>query len=459
MHLITLYFIYILPFGGIFLNCYFATFGCKVNTYETACMQALFAAQGDQTVQRPEEADVIVVNSCTVTASGDSRVQTALRKLRRSAPDAVLVLTGCFAQAFPQQAAALPEADIVLGTKNRSQICKLVQQYFAGGHQSIFAVSDYQEQDDFELMTCETIPNRTRAFVKIQDGCNCFCSYCIIPYARGRCRSKPKEALRQEAAALAAAGYRELVLCGINLAFYGTEWGGTLLEAVRICCETEGIARVRLGSLEPEQLTDSDLAELAAQPKFCPQFHLSLQSGCDRTLAAMNRNYTCAEYADLCKRIRRIFPDCAITTDIMVGFPGETQQDFAESLAFAEWIGFAKLHVFRYSPRPGTPAAARTDQVPDAMKHQRMEQMQALGERMQKAFLQAQIGKTVPVLFERERGDGFHVGHAPNSTVIKIPEKNQKKSLRKQIFYVKIEESDAACCYGQILSNGAENPG
>ena len=163
------------------MNCYFATFGCKVNTYETACMQALFAAQGDQTVQRPEEADVIVVNSCTVTASGDSRVQTALRKLRRSAPDAVLVLTGCFAQAFPQQAAALPEADIVLGTKNRSQICKLVQQYFAGGHQSIFAVSDYQEQDDFELMTCETIPNRTRAFVKIQDGCNCFCSYCIIP--------------------------------------------------------------------------------------------------------------------------------------------------------------------------------------------------------------------------------------------------------------------------------------
>ena len=438
------------------MNCYFYTFGCKVNTCETAGMQSLLQSAGYTVVSQPEEADIFLFNSCTVTASGDSRLRHAMRKVRREHPDALLVLTGCYPQAYPDEAAAIPEADLVLGTKHRSRLPGLLAE-LCQNHARIAAVDSYGAQDDFEALPCDTMPDNTRAFLKIQDGCNCFCSYCIIPYARGRCRSMPLDVLQQEVSQFAAEGYTEIVLCGINLAFYGKEWGGSLLDAVSLCCQTSGIQRVRLGSLEPERMTADLLDALAALPAFCPQFHLSLQSGCDRTLKEMHRRYTTQEYAALCAAIRSRFPVCAITTDIMVGFPGETDADFAESLAFAESMQFAKIHVFRYSPRTGTPAAKRTDQIPDSVKYTRMVAMQQRAETARTAVLSSRIGLTLPVLFERERDAAFHNGHTPDFTPVKIPAENEKKSLRKSIFYVRIEESDSACCFGHIVPKDNAN--
>ena len=267
---------------------------------------------------------------------------------------------------------------------------------------------------------------------------------------------RPAEPLRKAAAGFAENGYREIVLCGINLGFYGMEWDGSLAEAVETCAAVPGVERVRLGSLEPERLTEEQLSRLAALPQFCPQFHLSLQSGCDRTLRAMNRKYDSAEYAVICQRIRRYFPDCAITTDFMVGFPGETDEDFRDSLAFAQRMAFAAMHVFRYSPRAGTRAAAFPEQCSGAEKTARMEQAQKAAKTAKENFLKSQIGTEFPVLFERERGDGYHVGHTPNGTVVRISAKNPKKSLRNRIFCVRIEESDAECCYGTLTESGLD---
>lgn len=438
------------------MQCYFFTFGCKVNSCETAGMTAIFEAAGYTITEQPTAADVIVLNTCTVTASGDSRMYATLRKLRKNNPDAVMVLTGCYAQAYPKEAAALPEADIVIGTQNRDQLPQLIAT-FLQEKQPLAQVAAYTGKEDFACLPHHMPADRTRAFLKIQDGCNCFCSYCIIPYARGRCRSMPLAQLQQEVQQLSADGYQEVVLCGINLAFYGKEWGGSLLEAVQYCCETAGIQRVRLGSLEPERMTDSMLDGLAALPAFCPQFHLSLQSGCDRTLKEMHRRYTTAEYAALCQAIRERFPVCSITTDIMVGFPGETEEDFAASLSFAKEMQFAKIHVFRYSPRTGTPAAERTDQIADAVKHRRMLAMQQVADASLASFLQSRIGMILPVLFERERNPAYHNGHTPDFTPIKIHAENTKKSLRKSIFYVRIEKSDSTCCFGHIVTDDKAN--
>lgn len=437
------------------MNCYFYTFGCKVNTCETAGMQSLLQNAGYTVVSQPEQADIFLFNSCTVTASGDSRLHHAMRKVRREHPDALLVLTGCYPQAYPEQAAAIPEADLIIGTKHRSRLPALLAQ-LCQNHARIAAVDSYARQDDFEVLPCDTMPDNTRAFLKIQDGCNCFCSYCIIPYARGRCRSLSLKDVAAGAAAFAKNGYREIVLCGINLGFYGMEWGGTLAEAVECCARTAGVERVRLGSLEPERLTEEQLSRLAALPQFCPQFHLSLQSGCDKTLHAMNRKYDSAEYAEICRRIRRHFPDCAITTDFMVGFPAESEADFQTSLAFAERMGFAAMHVFRYSPRAGTRAAQFPDQCSGAEKTSRMERAQKAAKTAKENFLKSQIGKEFPVLFERERGDGYHVGHTPNGTVVRISAKNPKKSLRNRVFCVRIVESDAECCYGILTESSLD---
>lgn len=445
--------------GRIYVQCYFYTFGCKVNTCETAGMQQLLRSCGYGITDTPEKADMAVINSCTVTASGDHRMLTFLRQLRKKNPALIIVLTGCYVQAFPEEASRIEEADIIIGNKEKERLPELIQHFLEKPSyvHGVFSVSPYEQSDSFVQLPCDTFAHNTRAFLKIQDGCNCFCSYCIIPYARGRCRSMPMENLKEAAAQLTKNGYREIVLCGINLAFYGKEWGGSLLDAVQ-CAADAGAERVRLGSLEPERMTDELLHGLSEIPAFCPQFHLSLQSGCSRTLRAMNRRYTAEEYAAFCEKIRRYFPDCAITTDIMVGFPGETEEDFQTSLAFAESIGFAKMHVFRYSPRPGTPAARMKEQIPENVKTERMHKMQTCAARMQRAYLKSCIGRTVPVLFEREREDGFHTGHAPDGTVIKIPQKNRKKSLRKSIFYVRIEESDDACCYGQLTEDCHANP-
>lgn len=427
---------------------FFITFGCKVNQYETECLKADFLSRGYFLTADPSEADVIVVNSCTVTASGDSKSLYSVRKLRKVNPGAVIILTGCLPQASPSDAEKVLEADIVSGTKDRRSILSLTEN-FLSERKRIVNIGRYGSSDKFEVTAQRGFGEKTRAFVKIQDGCNQFCSYCIIPYARGRCRSKPIDDLKNEIETLAGAGHREIVLVGINLAFYGKEYGLRLIDAVEECSKINGVERIRLGSIEPEMISDEDLLRLSRIPQFCPQFHLSLQSGCDRTLKAMNRRYSAEEYYALAQKIRNIFPDAAFTTDIMVGFPGETDEDFAESMRFAEKVGFAKIHVFQYSPRKGTPAA-KMPQLPKRIKEERADAMKELAKRLRGEYLKKQIGKIVPVLFERENCTDFHQGYAPDYTLIKIPRENPKKSLRNMIFCVKIEESESDFCIGKL---------
>ena len=436
--------------------CYFYTFGCKVNTCETAGMEKLLIEHGFKSTDKTSCADIAVINSCTVTASGDSRVQNFIKKLKKENPNIIIVLTGCYAQAFPEKASKLNNIDIIIGTKDRTFLPELIKEYIKT-KKKICMVKPYGKRDSFEILRCDSFSKNTRAFLKIQDGCNCFCTYCIIPYARGRCRSMPIEELHTAARELIDTGHREIVLCGINLAFYGEEWNGSLLDAVKCVAsilENNDI-RIRLGSLEPERITEDMVKALKDIPGFCPQFHLSLQSGSDSVLKRMNRRYTASEYEDLCCLVKKYFPECAITTDIMVGFPGETDEEFCETLKFAEKIGFAKIHVFRYSIRPGTAAAGFPDQIQESVKTERMHILQKLGESLQKEHLKSLIGHTVPVLFEQEKDNEFHIGHAPDGTVVKVYEKNPKKSLRKSLFYVTIEENDEASCYGHIASSHA----
>ena len=433
----------------------FYTLGCKVNQYETQAMEQLLVQSGHTLGSFDEICDGYIINTCTVTAVSDKKSRNAIRRVRKLNPQAVVGVCGCYAQSSPDEIRKL-DVDVLIGTDGREAFVRHMIDV-AQTRQKWDCVDDAGGPRAFEILPAGGLAARTRALLKVEDGCNNFCTYCIIPYARGRCRSMPLDVLQQEVSQFAAEGYTEIVLCGINLAFYGKEWGGSLLDAVSLCCQTSGIQRVRLGSLEPERMTEDLLDALAALPAFCPQFHLSLQSGCDHTLKEMHRRYTTQEYAALCAAIRSRFPVCAITTDIMVGFPGETDADFAESLAFAESMQFAKIHVFRYSPRTGTPAAKRTDQISDSVKHTRMVAMQQLAETARTAFLSSRIGLTLPVLFERERDAAFHNGHTPDFTPVKIPAEKEKKSLRKSIFYVRIEESDSACCFGHIVPKDNAN--
>lgn len=432
------------------LKVFYMTFGCKVNYYETECIKSIMKQKGFEKCGSYKSADIVIINSCTVTASGDSRIFSAIRKIKNENPECIIALTGCYPQAFPEEASKITDVDIITGTKNKQDIPDIIIQ-FLEDRQHISIIEGYQKNDIYDHMTCTEFPDNTRAFVKIQDGCNCFCSYCIIPYARGRIRSKSPDILKNEISGIAQSGIKEIVLSGINLAFYGKEYGLTLADAVEICCNTDGIERVRLGSLEPEMMTDSQLERLSAQEKFCPQFHLSLQSGCDRTLKAMNRKYTSSEYSGLVSRIRNKFPVCNITTDIMVGFPDETDEDFRRSAEFVRSMDFGKIHVFRYSRRKGTVADRMPNQICDSVKSERWHIMNHIGINSQKKFLESRVGMTLPVLFEREKNPDFHNGYTPDYTPIKIPEKNFKKSLRNSIFYVRIIDSTSDYCTGQIV--------
>lgn len=432
------------------MTVHFISFGCKVNQYETESIKEDFISRGYNISDSLDNADVIVINSCTVTSSGDNKSIHALKQARKSAADAVIVLTGCLPQASPKIISKLSDADIIIGTKKRNQIPDMVKK-FIESKESIINIQQYKNDDDFEITKCSEFKDKTRAFVKIQDGCNQFCSYCIIPYARGRCRSKPITQLKNEIKILSANGHKEIVLVGINLAFYGMEFGLSLIDAVEACCNIEGVERVRLGSLEPEIITNNDLERLSKLNKFCPHFHLSLQSGCDKILKAMNRHYTCNEYYNLVNRIRDFFPDCSITTDIMTGFPGETEANFNETLNFAKKAAFSKVHVFPYSIRPGTKAAEMKNQICESIKTQRAKILKQACEKLTEDFNKSMIGKIFPVLFERENNPKFHRGYTPNYTLVKIPIKNFEKSLRRMIFYVKIVDSEKDCCIGQII--------
>ena len=356
------------------------------------------------------------------------------------------MLTGCWPQAFPEQAAAFPEADIVLGTANRTALPGHLRAFLETGER-IVDIAPHEKGEAFEKLAIARFHGRTRAIVKIEDGCDRFCSYCIIPFARGRVRSKPLEDLRAEVKELAAHGFREVVLTGINLPCYGQDLGVTLCDAIEAACAEPAIRRVRLGSLEPEQLTLPIIARLARQEKLCPQFHLSLQSGCDATLKRMNRHYTTGEYRRIVGDLRAAFPNCAITTDIMVGFAGETEEEFAASLAFAREIAFAKVHVFAYSRRPGTRAYDAPGQVSNAEKEARSREMIAATEEGRQAFCQAQVGRVEEVLFEEPGEGGWYRGYTPNYTPVRA---KAPKDVQGLILPVRITGMDAEGCVGEI---------
>lgn len=428
------------------MTVYFHTLGCKVNQYETEAMRQMMADAGYETAlygDLPLAADgIVVINSCTVTKESDRKLRQFIHQLRRKAPGAVIVLTGCMPQAFPDAAQEITDADIVTGNACRRDLPRLIER-FLQERRRIVDIPAHTAA--YEPLAICTFQGRTRAFVKIEDGCNRFCTYCAIPYARGRVRSREIDDLRQEIRQLALAGYREVVLTGIDLTAFGQDTGATLADAVSAACTEPGICRVRLGSLEPHQMTPDLLDRLAAEPKLCPQFHLSLQSGCDDTLARMHRRYTAADYETLCGDLRRRFPGCAITTDIMVGFPGEDEREFAESLAFAEKIAFARAHIFTYSRRDGTPAAKAPSQVPRAEKEKRARRMSEVCERTRAAYESAMIGKTVQVLTETRRTDGMTEGH----TDTYIPVRVRTDRAAGECVFVKILSRDADACIGE----------
>lgn len=422
------------------------TLGCKVNQYESEAMLEALLAGGFQEAASGEEADVVVVNSCTVTATSDQKVRQTLRRARKENPGAVTVLTGCMPQAFPEEAAALLEADVVLGNARRADLLPRVMEYLSS-KQRIVDIAPHEKGEKFERMAVSTFHGRTRAFLKIEDGCDRFCSYCIIPYARGRVRSKPLEDIREEVQRLGEQGFQEVVLTGINLPAYGRELGLHLCDAVEAACEATGIQRVRLGSLEPEQLTPEVIARMASQDKLCPQFHLSLQSGCDTTLRRMNRHYTTAEYGQIVGNLREAFPGCAITTDVMVGFAGETEEEFEASLSFVRKIGFSKVHVFAYSRRPGTRAYDMPGQVTVREKEDRSHRMIEATRATQQAFLQAQLGQAEEVLFEQQKEQGLWEGYTRNYTHVLAP---SGRDLSGQLVQVRLESVQGESCVGKI---------
>lgn len=388
----------------------FYTLGCKVNQYETEYMTELLKKAGFEIVNCRDEADYYIINSCTVTATADQKTRQNVRKFKRSHPNSTVILTGCMPQAFPKDAENLIEADIVISNKNDGDILSVINEYNIN-KKRLIRIEEHKSGDAFGECSINHFSERIRAFVKIEDGCDRFCSYCIIPKSRGRVRSKNPEALKKEIKSLADNGIKEIVLVGINLSAYGKGEDFDIVDAVKICADTDGIERVRLGSLEPDHITDNIIDRLSEINKFCPQFHLSLQSGCNKTLKSMNRHYTAEEYKELVDKLRSAFDDTSITTDVMVGFNGETENDFTESLEFVKSIGFEKVHVFPYSEREGTAASKKGDDVPKAEKERRAGIMIEETEKIRNKYMSDIIGQKKEVLFESLVDENIYQGY------------------------------------------------
>ena len=427
------------------MNVAFYTLGCKVNQYETEAMREAFAAAGHNVVPDSAPFDAIVINSCTVTAESDRKTRQTVRRFRKERPDAAIVLTGCMVQAFSDEAKLLCEADVVAGNTDVKKIVEYTQRFLSDGER-VFAVSAHKKEERFNTPSLTDFAERTRAYMKIEDGCERFCTYCIIPTARGFVRSKPLGEIKAEAEALSKAGFSEIVLVGINLTSFGKGEGFDLADAVDAVCAVDGIRRVRLGSLEPDHMSDEMLSRFKKQEKFCPQFHLSLQSGCDKTLNRMNRHYDTAFYRDLVTRIRESFSDAAITTDIMVGFAGETEEEFNESLSFAKEIGFAKAHIFAYSRRAGTVAYGLPNQVSKSEKARRSRLMSETTLKTESEFLNSLVGRVFPVLFETAQ-DGFAEGYTANYSRVRVKSDNPHTG---EILNVKIVSAENEYCVGEL---------
>ncbi len=426
----------------------FYTLGCKVNQYETQVMRELFEKDGHTITNNTDDADVFIINSCTVTGESDRKTRQAVRRYRALCANAVIVLTGCMPQAFPKDAEILKEADIVLGNTDHSKIPSLIKQFLSNGER-IVEIEKHKRNEAFNTKCITDFEERTRAFMKIQDGCDRYCSYCIIPTARGPIRSKGIDEIKSEAEALSKKGFSEVVLVGINLTSYGKDNDNDLniCDAVSAVCSVDGIKRVRLGSLEPDHINDEMLKRLKGEEKFCPQFHLSLQSGCDATLKRMTRHYDTAFYKDLVERIRNQFEDAAITTDIMVGFAGESEEEFNASLNFAKEMGFASAHIFAYSRREGTVAYGLQGQVEKTEKSRRSKEMIEVTGKSELEFLEKHIGKTYGVLFETKDKYGYFNGFTANYCQVKV---KSDKDITGCLIDTKITRRENNCLIGEI---------
>ena len=423
----------------------FYTLGCKANQFETQALERLFAERGHEIVPFDGFADVYVVNTCTVTALSDKKSRNAARRCKKHNPAARLVLCGCYAQVKPQEARALCGADAVIGTPDKSRVVSIVEELAPDGVRDLW----HEAPPLFDVLPAGGLSGRTRALLKVQDGCRNFCTYCLIPFARGPERSMPFDTAVSEARKLAEEGYREIVLTGIEISAYGRDLPGRpgLISLIEALCQAAPGCRIRLGSLEPRTVTEDFARRCAALPNLCPHFHLSLQSGCDRTLRAMNRHYTAGEYKAACGLLRQYLPGCGLTTDLIVGFPGETREDFEESLRFVTECGLGKVHVFPYSRRQGTRAASMPGQLSQAEKAARSQQAIRVCRALEQKDLEARVGQTYDVLFEQQE-DGWFTGHIPEYCLVKA----RGEGLHNRVLPVKITGCEEETLVGEVLA-------
>lgn len=417
--------------------------GCKVNSYETEAMTQLLKKAGYEIVSFQDQADVYIINTCSVTNMADRKSRQMLHKAKKQNPNAVVVATGCYVQTATEKVAQDLSIDLVVGNNRKKDIVEILNEYYAekeaGEQVKEEYVIDINHTDEYEDLEISTVTEHTRAHLKIQDGCNNFCSYCIIPYARGRIRSRTMESIKAELERLSASGFKEIVLTGINLSCYDDN-GKKLIDVIEMADNVNGIERIRLGSLDPEVVTEEFVERLGKVKKICPHFHFSLQSGCDKTLKAMNRHYTSDEYYEKCQLIRKYIDNPAFTTDVIVGFPGETEEDYISSREFVKKVKFAELHVFKYSKRDGTVAAKMPNQIDEKIKTLRSEDLIKTGEELTKEFRQAKIGQDTTVLFEEKillDNKEYWVGHTVDYIKIAVPE---KENLEGQIRKVNVKD-------------------
>lgn len=405
----------------------FHNLGCKVNAYETEAMQQMLEREGYEIVPFQEGADVYIINTCSVTNIADRKSRQMLHRARKLNPDAIVVAVGCYVQAAGQELQKDEAVDLVIGNNKKADLALILREFLNETRQKDYII-DISAAGDYEELAIDRIDSHTRAFLKVQDGCNQFCSYCIIPYTRGRVRSRSPKLVEQEVRALASRGYQEIVLTGIHLSSYGSDFseehGADLLGLIRRIHEIEGLSRIRLGSLEPRIITDEFVYGLSSLSKVCPHFHLSLQSGCDETLRRMNRRYSTKEYMACCERLRSIYSLPAITTDVIVGFPGETQDEFDVTRKFLEQVGFYEMHVFKYSRRRNTRAASMPDQVAETEKSRRSDALIKLEKEMSGRYRDQFLGKSVEVLLEEEVeefGQKFYTGYTREYVQVLVP--------------------------------------
>lgn len=422
--------------------------GCKVNQYESEAIAELFAQKGYEIVDIDEWADIYIINTCTVTNFGDKKSRQLIRKVKRQNPEAVVAAIGCYAQTAPEEIKNIEGVNLIIGTKGRKDIVDLVESYVPEMG-VVSTVGQIAKEREFEHLTISKLADRTRAYLKIQDGCSQFCSYCIIPYARGPIRSRDPEDIMDEVKVLAENGFKEIILTGIHVASYGKDLKGvTLLDVIKRVQEQEGIERIRFSSVEPNIVTEEFASELSKLDKVCDHFHLSLQSGCDRTLKRMNRKYDAAGYERAVEILRKYFPNVAITTDIIAGFPDETDEDFEKSLEFAKKIGFAKIHAFPYSPKRGTPAAVMPNQILNAVKNERTSRLIEASDRMADEFIKSFEGRVMPVLYEREIEHNIYEGYTTN--YIRVLSESSE-NIKNKIIDTEIVSSEDEKAIGRIL--------